>query len=129
MHCLTRFLFIASLVVITKSALSQDYRKIHFKAILVDTHNDIISTAIENGYSFDENLKDKTYSDLQRMKEGGVDVQVFSIWCDGKQQNPFAYANREIDTLYAWADRNPDKMMIVKTSEQLMQAVKQHKLA
>jgi membrane dipeptidase len=108
---------------------SQDYKKIHYKAILVDTHNDIISTCIENGYSFDQNLEGKTYSDLQRMKEGGVDVQVFSIWCDGERKNPFAFANQEIDTLYAWCDRNPNKMKIVKTAEELMQAVKQHKLA
>lgn len=128
MRGVTRLLFIVSLITLSNKSTAQNYKKIHFKAIVVDTHNDIISTAIENGYRFDENLKGKTYSDLQRMKEGGVDVQVFSVWCDGKQQNPFAFANKEIDTLYAWANRNPDKMMIVKTPQQLMQAVKQHKL-
>jgi membrane dipeptidase len=35
----------------------------------------------------------------------------------------------EIDTLYAWIKRNPDKMMLVRNSAELMQAVKQHKLA
>jgi len=129
MRLLTSFLLFASFFIIAKNLHAQNYKKIHFKAIVVDTHNDILSTAIENGYSFDENLKGKTYSDLQRMKEAGVDVQVFSVWCDGEQRAPFAFANREIDTLYAWANRNPDKMMIVKTSEELMQAVKEHKLA
>ena len=116
------------LLFVSNNLHAQDYKKIHFKAILIDTHNDIISTCIDGGYSFDANLKGKTYSDLQRMKEAGVDVQIFSIWCDGEQKNPFAFANREIDTLYAWCNRNSDKMMIVKTPEQLMQAVKQHKL-
>jgi membrane dipeptidase len=129
MHSLTRFLFMPLFIAVTNELTAQDYKKIHFKAIVVDTHNDIISTAIENGYSFDENLKGKTYSDLKRMKEGGIDVQVFSVWCDGKQTNPFAFANRQIDTLYAWANLNPAKMMIVKTPQQLTQAVKQHKLA
>ena len=129
MHIITKLIFIASSFIIVNNLTAQDYRKIHFKAIVVDTHNDIISIAIENGYSFDENLKGKTHSDLQRMKEGGVDVQIFSVWCDGKQSNPFSFANREIDTLYAWVNHNPDKMMIVKTMQQLMQAVKQHKLA
>ncbi len=63
------------------------------------------------------------------MFKAGVDVQVFSIWCDGTQVNPFAFANREIDTLYAWIKRNPGKMMLVTNSDELMQAVKQHKLA
>jgi len=111
------------------NASAQDYKKIHEDAILVDTHNDIITASFERGYSFDQDLRGKTNSDLKRMKEGGVDVQVFSIWCDGEQKNPYAYANRQIDTLYAWVARNPTKMMIVKTPGELMQAVKEHKLA
>ena len=63
------------------------------------------------------------------MFKAGVDVQVFSIWCDGTQTNPYTFANREIDTLYAWIKRNPGKMVLVKNSNELMQAVKQHKLA
>ena len=109
-------------------ANAQDYKKLHDKAIVADTHNDILSTAIENNYSFDEDLKGKTYSDLQRMKQA-LDVQIFSIWCDGQKQNPFAWANREIDTLNAWANRNPDKMMIVTNPLELAEALKQHKLA
>ncbi|MEJ7682015.1 MAG: membrane dipeptidase [Segetibacter sp.] len=45
------------------------------------------------------------------------------------QPNPYAYANRQIDTLYAWAARNPSQMVIVKTPKQLKQAVKENKLA
>jgi membrane dipeptidase len=62
------------------------------------------------------------------MLKGGLDVQVFSIFCDGKQANPYQFANREIDTLYAWIDRNPSKMMLVTNPEQLEEAVKEHKL-
>ncbi len=121
-------LFITS-IIFANSLQAQNYKKIHNKAIVIDTHNDILSTAIEKGYSFDQDLKGKTHSDLQRMKEGGVDVQIFSVWCDGTKQNPFAWANTEIDTLYAWANRNLDKMMIVQTANELMQTVKAHKLA
>ena len=111
------------------NAHAQDYKKLHFESILCDTHNDIISTCLEKGYSFDEDLTGKTHSDLNRMFKAGVDVQVFSIWCDGTQPNPYAFANREIDTLYAWIKRNPSKMMLVTNSDELMQAIKQHKLA
>lgn len=111
------------------SVKSQSYKKIHAKAIVCDTHNDIISTCIEKGYSFDQNLAGKTNSDLNRMKKGGLDVQVFSIFCDGEQKNPYQFANREIDTLYAWVKRNPSKMMLVNTPTQLYKAVKEHKLA
>jgi len=121
--------FILILICFVSTINAQSYKKLHFKSLLVDTHNDIISTCIEKGYSFDSNLTGSTHSDLNRMFKAGIDVQVFSIWCDETQQNPFSFANREIDTLYAWINRNPDKMMLVKNSNELMQAVKQHKLA
>ncbi|HNP21666.1 MAG TPA: dipeptidase [Panacibacter sp.] len=123
-----RFTFTIGLLSLLLSANCQDYKKIHAQAILVDTHNDILTTAIENGYSFDQDLKGKTHSDLKRMKEGGVDVQVFSVWCDGDKQNPYAFANREIDSLNAWVSRNPSLMMIVKTPADLEKAVKEKKL-
>ncbi|MGI8952844.1 MAG: dipeptidase [Chitinophagaceae bacterium] len=106
----------------------QDYEKLHQQAILVDTHNDIISKLIERNYIFDSDLTVKTQSDLKRMFIGGIDVQIFSIWCDGLQPNPYAFANREIDTLYAVVARHPDSMMIVKTPADLMKGVQQKKL-
>src|SRR6478752_5015807 len=124
-----KWLLVAAAFIFLYEGDAQSYKKLHFKSILCDTHNDIISTCIEKGYSFDEDLTGKTHSDLNRMFKAGVDVQVFSIWCDGTQTNPYAFANREIDTLYAWIKRNPDKMMLVRNSAELMQAVKQHKLA
>ena len=110
-------------------ATAQPYKKLHFDAILVDTHNDIPSTAIEKGLSFDMDLGNKTNSDLRRMKAGGVDVQLFSIWCDGNQQNPFAWANREIDTVMAWTNRNPGDMMQAFSPKEIHTAVKEKKLA
>lgn len=115
--------------IFTLSIQAQNYKKIHRKAIVSDSHNDIISTCIERGYKFDDDLSGKTQSDLNRMLKGGLDVQVFSIWCDGEQKNPFQYANREIDTLDAWVKRNPSKMMLVSSPVELKKAIKTHKLA
>jgi membrane dipeptidase len=108
---------------------AQSYKKLHFNSIVVDTHNDIPSTAIDKGVSFDENLQTKTHSDLQRMAAGGVDAQFFSIWCDGNKQNAYAWANREIDTVLAWTQRNPDKMMQAFTTADIKNAAAQKKLA
>ena len=107
---------------------TQDYKKVHEEAIVCDTHNDIISITIEKGYLFDTDLTGKTHSDLNRMLQGGLDVQVFAVFCDGLQDNAYKFANREIDSLYAWINRNPAKMMLVTTPVQLQQAIKQHKL-
>jgi membrane dipeptidase len=110
-------------------ATAQSYEKIHFNAIVIDTHNDIPTTAIEKNVSFDGNLKTKTHSDLQRMQQGGVDAQFFSIWCDGLKQNPYAWANKEMDTVMAWVNRNPSKMMLATSVNDIKEAVKQKKLA
>jgi membrane dipeptidase len=116
-------------LLLSQQIIAQSYEKIHFNAIVIDTHNDIPTTAIEKGVSFDADLKTKTHSDLQRMQQGGVDAQFFSIWCDGLKQNPYAWANREIDTVMAWVNRNPSKMMLATSVNDIKEAVKQKKLA
>jgi len=108
---------------------AQRYKRIHYKAILVDTHNDILSQCFDKHVSFDQSLKGITQSDLQRFKQGGVDAQFFSVWCDGQKQQPYKYGLSQIDTLYATIQRNPDKITLVKNSSELLRAIKEKKLA
>lgn len=124
-------LLVGNILVCCVFLQAQSARKLHFKAILVDTHNDILTTAIDDKLSFDQPLKGKTHSDLARFKEGGVDVEIFSVWCDGSYGpgKGFKHANRQIDTLEAVIARNPDKIVLTTTPAQLMKAVKQGKLA
>ncbi len=110
-------------------ASAQSYKKLHFKSIVADTHNDLLSKAIEKGLIIDQDLAGKTHSDLDRFKKAGVDVQIFSVWCDGLQANPYAFANRQMDTLDAVAVRNPDKIKKIANSTELLQTVKEKKLA
>jgi membrane dipeptidase len=93
----------------------------------VDTHNDAVTACIEKKVSLDQDLTGINHSDLKRFKEGGVDYQLFSIWCDGNKQNPYAWAMREMDTLDAVAARNPDKMVVAKNWKQIEQALKEGK--
>lgn len=106
---------------------AQSYKKIHRRAIVVDTHNDLLTECFEKKVSFDADLKGKTQSDLQRFAKSGIDVQVFSIWCNAKKEHPYNYAKRQIDTLYATAQRHPGKIAIVKNSKELLNAVKEKK--
>lgn len=117
------------LLLLPFAAHAQDYQKIHSKLIVVDSHNDILTACIEKKVSMDNDLKGKTHSDLKRFKEGGVGVQIFSVWCDGKKENPYAYANREMDTLDAVVSRNPDKIALVRNQHELKRAIKDQKLA
>ena len=110
---------------------AQNYKAIHQKAIVVDTHNDVLSSATMHGLNIENDLTGKTHSDIARFKTGGINVQVFSIFCDetfGKD-TAFKFANIEIDSLYAIIKRNPRKMMLVTSPAQLQKAVRQKKLA
>lgn len=121
--------FTILLFLVPSLLFAQRYKKLHLRSFLADTHNDIPSSAIEKNVAFDTDLKDKTHSDLNRMFAGGVDAQMFSIFCDGEQKNPYNYANQEIDSVYEWVRRNPNRMMMVYNPADLQTAIKQKKLA
>ncbi|MDP3946944.1 MAG: dipeptidase [Lutibacter sp.] len=116
-------------ILFAQQFFAQSYQKLHDKAILIDTHNDILMKIVDDGFAFDTDLKGKTHSDLSRLKKGGVDVQLFSVFCDGTQVNPYAYANQQMDSLDAVLKRNPDKMIKVANSKELFKAVNQKKIA
>jgi membrane dipeptidase len=105
-------------------------KKIHQKAILVDTHNDIISNELFT--HLDPGKLQRTGNfDLVRAKEGGLDAQVFSIWCGEEYGNgkAYAYANREIDSLDAFIGRYPRQVTLVRNAKELKRAVRKKKLA
>ncbi|CAN5791471.1 dipeptidase [soil metagenome] len=116
-------------IFLTCQTYAQSDKKTHTKAIVVDTHNDILMKAVDLGMVMDKDLEGKTHSDLTRWKKGGLDVEVFSVYCDGDAKKPYAYANREMDSLEAVVLRNPDKIVKVTSYDELIKAVKQHKIA
>lgn len=120
---------VIGLLCFSSVAQAQYYKKVHRKAIMADSHNDLLTAAIEKNVLIDQDLKGKTHSDLNRFKEAGVDVQIFSVWCDGDKPQPYSWANREIDTLYAVAKRNPEKIEIVPNYDALKKAVRNEKIA
>jgi len=116
---------VALFLLITAGANAQ---AIHYKSILVDTHNDCITACIEKKVSLDQDLTGINHSDLKRMKTGGLDYQLFSVWCDGEKASPYAWAMRSMDTLEAVAARNPDKIVIAKSWSAIKKALKQNKI-
>jgi membrane dipeptidase len=105
---------------------SQNTDKLHSSAIVVDTHNDFLSKSVEHGYQFDKHLNGITHSDIFRMDSGKIDIQIFSIWCEARP-DAFAFANREIDSLYAILKRNPDKLQIIYSPSDLKKVIKEKK--
>ncbi len=124
-----QFLYYFFLIVFI-SACTPSWKKLHQQSILIDTHNDVISTVTMRGLSIEQDLRGKAHTDIQRLKKGGVDIQVFSIFCDERfgKDTAFKFANIEIDSLYAIVSRNSSTMMMVNNPAQLEEAVRQKKI-
>lgn len=114
----------------TASASAQDTLALHQHFILADTHNDVLSNEIVTGANIAKKQPDGNF-DLVRAKEGGLDIQVFSVWC-GPQYghgSAYAFANREIDSLYALVRRNTNQIQLVNNAHDLASAVRRKKMA
>ena len=119
------YLFLV-LTLLQINLFAQKSNKIHQNAIVIDTHGDILFNQIKSGIDIGK-LQLKGNFDLVRAKQGGLDVQFFSIWCD--ETGGYAVANQEIDSLYSLIKRYPNKIKLVTSAKDLEQAVKQQKLA
>jgi len=128
MNMKNNLLFLFALV--TALAQAQPVSKLHRKAILVDTHNDILSSAMLEGKDISHRIKEG-HSDLDRWKEGGVDVQFFSVWTDKVPRNKEGFykdATQEIDSLKLLILKNPDRLTLARNYKEVKRGIRQEKL-
>jgi membrane dipeptidase len=103
---------------------------IHRDAVVVDGHNDVIGRVLSGA-----DISRRTaagHSDLVRFREGGVDVQLFSIWIPRnrvEQDRAWAYAILAIDSMDALARRASARFAKVTNSGELEAAHSAGKLA
>jgi membrane dipeptidase len=112
----------------TSMVFSTDYKKLHQAAIVVDTHNDVLLRAL-NGEDLSVRTKEG-HSDIIRLKEGGVDVQIFSIWCgdDFGKGRAFNRAIEMIDTLNAIVERSDKNISFAKTYKNIEKSLRKKKM-
>jgi len=125
-----RYFIPAFFIFISMTVLAQSAEKIHFKAILVDTHNDVLSSSVLDGKDISHRIN-SGQSDLDRWKEGGLDVQFFSVWTGDRPRNKegfFKDAMEEIDSLDAIVSRNPGRMIKAYTYADVKKGIRQKKL-
>lgn len=110
--------------------LAQDTWRLHFDALVIDAHNDVLYKSVMHGKDIGQCIG-TGHTDLPRIREGGIDVQVFAVWCDGTYGNgkAFAYANKQIDGLMATIQRYPDAIALATGSESIQQITRQGKIA
>ncbi len=114
----------------TSELLAQDAQRIHTSALVIDTHNDVLYQSVMRGKDIGERIN-SGHTDLPRIKEGGIDVQVFAVWCGEKygKGTAFAYANKQIDGLMEVIHRYPDKIALATTAADIRTIANQQKIA
>ena len=123
------FLFVIS-VLCFGSSCSHTYQTIHQRSVLVDTHNDLLTSQTLEGRDVSNRLTEG-HSDLHRLKDGGVDVQFFSVWTGETARNKegfFRDAMEQIDSLEFITLRNVEKMSLASGYSQVKDISRQNKL-
>ena len=124
------FLFVI-IVVSFGYSCSPSFNKIHQRSTLVDTHNDLLTSQTLEGRDVSNRLTEG-HSDLSRLKEGGVDVQFFSVWTGETARNKegfFRDAMEQIDSLEFITLRNVEKISLATSYSQVKNILRQNKLA
>lgn len=110
------------------SAKKIDYQTLHNDAIVIDTHNDFIWKVLDKGADF--RLKnDFTQSGLPRLKEGGVDVQVFAVWIPlSETKRAFSFTVSQISRLKNIEDESSQDFEFAKTYEDIIRITNEKKI-
>lgn len=115
---------------LTIMATGQGAQKLHRKAILIDTHNDVLTETVLEGVDISKRIN-RGHSDLVRWKEGGMDVQFFSVWTGEKARNKEGFykdAEEQIDSLGILVLKNPQQMTLARTYKEVKRGIRHGKL-
>lgn len=125
-----RSCFLLLLLFALISSCTPSFRTLHRRSVVVDTHNDVLSQVILRGGNIGQDLRGRAHTDLARFQQGGMDIQVFSVFCDERfgKDTAFDQANIQIDSLMNIIGHNAARMMLVTDAASLQQAVAQQKL-
>ena len=115
---------------VRKPSSPQDWRAIHNSALIIDTHADTPGRFVDENFDLAQDAG-TGYLDFNKIKAGNLGAEFFSIWVE-----PKTYKGREIqraldmiDSVYEQARRHPDQMMMAFSTQDILAAHRQHKLA
>ena len=124
------------------SALRMRANRLHRQSIVIDSHNDITSPLIDDGFDLamrgdDPNAKIKTHTDLRRMKAGGLGAEFFAVYVGKeyvtKKPSEGGGAARRaldvIDVVLEQVRRHPETLETASTVADIRRIAKSGKIA
>lgn len=118
------------LVSVNDGYSQQESYNLHFGSIVADAHNDVIGTHTMKGRDIAKYIEEGQ-TDLVRLKEGGIKLQVFAIFCNqtyGKGR-AFSYANSMIDAMELLIKDNQETIALASNLDDIYTIIRQKKIA
>src|SRR6516165_2047957 len=104
-------------------------RAIH-NSLIIDTHADTPGRFVDENFDLAQDAG-KGHLDFSKIQSGNLGAEFFSIWVDPKnfKGKEIQRALDMIDSIYEQARRHPDKMVMAFSTQDILAAHRQHKLA
>ncbi len=114
---------------------------LHKDSIVIDTHNDVTSAILDDGFDLAENGivngRIKTHTDIARLKAGGLGAQFFAVYVGkefvNKKTDEGGGAARRaldmIDVVYDQVKKHPDTFEMAYTADDIRRIHKAGKIA
>jgi membrane dipeptidase len=105
---------------------------IHRKAIVIDSHNDITTSMTNDDYDLSGAPPVPYRTSIDRMKEGGLTAEFFSVYIKPNYATSGGAARRTldmIDSVYRACERHPNDLMCATSVADIRRAKKQGKIA
>jgi membrane dipeptidase len=126
----------------SEAAIRARAEKLHREAIVIDTHNDITSPLVDEGFDLamsgiEPGGKLKTHTDIKRMKEGGLGAEFFAVYVGKefvvkKPSEGGGSARRALDVIDAVNEqvrRHPETFEAAFTADDIRRISKKGKIA
>lgn len=106
-------------------------QRIHREAIVVDTHSDVTSRMLDEGFDIGRRASDG-HMDIPRMKEGGIDAEFFAIYVAARYAREGGAARRAldmIDVVYRALEQYPNDLELALSSDDIRRIARAGKIA
>src|ERR1700691_4451671 len=110
--------------------VSQKAHDLHFRSIVVDTHDDTTQRLLDPKFDLGARHTDGSI-DIPRMREGGLDAIFFSIYIPGTVTGPTAVqrALEQIEAVRRQIGLHPNDLVLATTAAEIRSAFAAHKIA
>jgi membrane dipeptidase len=112
--------------------------RVYREAYVIDTHNDMPSRILDDGYDPDVRHpagfgRTEGNTDFPRLVESGMTAEFMSAWVDAPYAEragaSFSRAMQHIETIHAFVDRHPDRLLFATTAADVRRAKAEGKIA